>query len=143
MFAWVDLFCLRAGLSQNNCEMSLTTRPPSSPSGFAIATFFGTELSTRKLNVAALTTIFTPGLECQGRWLLPPGYSWVYSTSPYDTKSYDIDPAYLSCQPLGYMTYYSPGVCPDGQSIATAVKVSRVYAGSSSSLYWNANCCPR
>jgi hypothetical protein len=108
--------------------MSLTPSP--SPTQFGILTISQSASRTRDLNIPALTTIFTPGAECRGRWVRPNPEEpvvQVYSSRFTGTLT---DPYYLSCQPLLSAASYSPGVCPDGHILDSTLSLYEQAYGS-------------
>lgn len=56
--------------------------------------------------------------------------------------SIDSNPLYTSCQPYSDQPLYSPGVCPEGQTIA---EVTEIHANVSTGVRteWQASCCSR
>ncbi|KAH7413892.1 hypothetical protein DE146DRAFT_783649 [Phaeosphaeria sp. MPI-PUGE-AT-0046c] len=55
--------------------------------------------------------------------------------------SIDSNPLFTSCQPYSSQALYSPGVCPDGQTVAeiTQVRANKTDGGVLTS--WRASCC--
>lgn len=109
---------------------------------------FGTSTALERMNVADLTTVFTPLPSCVDRWMLfPPqscsidstSHNVVWSVNP--KRSIVSDASYNQCQRYGTATY-SPGVCPSGQTVAeiTAYVSS---ASNSTRTFWQASCCRR
>lgn len=102
------------------------------------------------LNVPPLTTIYTPPSQCRDRWMLEtprmtdcghtevPDFT-VFSVDP--SKSIVSDPLYRDCQ-LYQTATYSPGVCPDGQTIAD-VTAFQASASTGFRTFWQASCCRR
>ena len=109
---------------------------------------FGTSTALENMNVADLTTVFTPLPSCVDRWMLVPpascrtdstSHTVVWSVNP--SKSIVSDASYNQCQKYGTATY-SPGICPSGQTVAeiTAYVSS---APNSTKTFWQASCCRR
>jgi hypothetical protein len=113
-----------------------------------VATFLSSPPAPTPL---ALTTVHTYPTECAERWMLSPlpacanfavdsiaaGNRTVFSIDP--AKSIVSDPSYRSCQP--FLTY-SPGVCPDGHTVAE-VTASFFTLSRDIQTYWQASCCKR
>jgi hypothetical protein len=101
-------------------------------------------------NIPSITATFTGGADCAERWLAHDGIlvdgvfmEAVWSTKPRDQGPFT-DSLYLSCQPLSAMPTYSPGVCPEGQTVAEVTEFQ--YSASSASgsqRLWQASCCKR
>jgi hypothetical protein len=94
--------------------------------------------------LSPLTTTFTYPSSCINHWVqLQPGDP-ISSISLYSKRG--IGSYFESCQPdsgtIG--PYYSPGVCPSGQTIATIIEYSTASAtGGGSDRQWAAICCLR
>jgi hypothetical protein len=114
-------------------------------SRFRISTYsaFGSSYDTGDQNFPALTTIYTPTPTCLNRWILPYPSSTsivVYSTSPSGRG--DGDSEWITCQPLGYASLYSPGACPNQQTIEYLREYTLSFEGNTA-RGWQAYCCPR
>jgi hypothetical protein len=91
--------------------------------------------------VPALTTIFTPpaSFSCKNRYVAADAAGIAWSTYSRDGYSPPVDPIYYSCLPERLRgPHYSPGVCTEGQTIASMTKFE---AGSRT--MWQAQCCKR
>jgi hypothetical protein len=86
-------------------------------------------------NVPGLTTVFTYATEYRNLWVLPLPESLPYSVcnSFASTSSPDVyyDIFWSYYQPLNYQTYYSPGVCPSGHTVASVTEDQYVWSSSS------------
>jgi hypothetical protein len=87
-------------------------------------------------NVPGLTTLFTYAAECRDSWVLPqPGSlsHTVYSTLAQRGASRSDYMYYIwtSCQPLGFQSMYSPGVCPMGSTLGNTTGTQYVWETSS------------
>ncbi|ORY61383.1 uncharacterized protein BCR38DRAFT_411262 [Pseudomassariella vexata] len=94
------------------------------------------------VDIAALTTIFTPSPGCTGRYAI-----FIDHGGPIDgTRSEPptsgwIDPSFTSCIPAQYTNTFptfSPGVCPDHMSIAS---YTSSVDGASARTVWTGACC--
>ncbi|KAF2185534.1 hypothetical protein K469DRAFT_778477 [Zopfia rhizophila CBS 207.26] len=124
------------------------------------------------INVPPLTTVYTPPASCVDRWMLGNGHTiteiaitpvtlddgritmvvttldstsfaqnfTVFSTKP--STSSPSDPLYTSCQRYSVASY-SPGVCPDGQTIAEVTEYQVQGPTGSVDRFWQASCCRR
>ncbi|CAI6333584.1 unnamed protein product [Periconia digitata] len=113
-----------------------------------------TPFSTLEYEVPSLTTAFTAPTGCAERWLVR-GKPWgpaTFDGTKINTV-WDIyrggslnqevpDPWYDACQPYAQASaIYSPGMCPDGQTVAEITEhQTKVSTGIDS--YWQASCCP-
>jgi hypothetical protein len=91
--------------------------------------------------VPALTTIFTPpaSFSCDNRYVAADTAGIAWSTYSRDGYSPPVDPIYYSCLPERLRgPHYSPGVCTEGQTVASMTKFE---AGSRT--MWQAQCCKR
>ncbi|KAH7399193.1 hypothetical protein DE146DRAFT_526087 [Phaeosphaeria sp. MPI-PUGE-AT-0046c] len=89
--------------------------------------------------VPALTTIFTPpaSFSCNNRYVAAESPNIAWSTYSRDGYSPPVDPIYYSCLPERLRgPHYSPGVCTDGQTIASMTKFE-----DGSRTMWQAQCC--
>jgi hypothetical protein len=57
--------------------------------------------------------------------------------------SIDSNPLFTSCQPYSSQSLYSPGVCPDGQTVAEITEVHANYTTGGVLTSWVASCCRR
>ncbi|KAF2107092.1 hypothetical protein BDV96DRAFT_637838 [Lophiotrema nucula] len=104
-------------------------------------------------NVPPLTTQFLAPTSCD-RWLMARDSSlggiaeslhsplWIpviWSTQPAKGAS-EFDASYTSCQPYDAAPTYSPGVCPQGQTVAEITE-HQISASGSTSTWWQASCC--
>jgi hypothetical protein len=106
----------------------------------------GTESFPATAGLRPLTTRYTYAPTCITRWYQPYPDSSSYFSSLYST--YRQSNHFASCQPSdGPSTNqlrYSPGVCPDGQTIATITESRTVpVAEDGSGRVWLAYCCLR
>lgn len=115
-----------------------------------VATFLSSPPAATPL---ALTTVYTYPSECAERWMLSllpacanfaadstaAGNRTVFSIDP--GKGIVSDPRYSSCQPFSTPTY-SPGVCPDGHTVAE-VTASFFTLSKDIQTFWQASCCKR
>lgn len=110
---------------------------------FAFSTFSATIPFSSLKNAVALTTAFTYDSDCLGRWLLSSSRSGetpnIYSLSPTGTNT---DPRWTSCQPFNYQSAYSPGMCPEGRTIASVIE-AQYTAGNQKNIEWAGLCCER
>ncbi|KAF2845792.1 hypothetical protein T440DRAFT_543490 [Plenodomus tracheiphilus IPT5] len=74
------------------------------------------------------------------------------SVPPYITRAFqytawslDSDPLFEACRPYSSFSLYSPGMCPDGQTVAEVTEVHATGTGTSTTVhtYWHASCCSR
>jgi hypothetical protein len=110
------------------CNMSSITGPVASDEPFSTSTI--TKAFVPGRNLPALTTIFTYDAECRDRWVLPRQRAVslvVYNTYPGSETAEDY---WTSCQPLGYQNIYSPGVCPEGDTLFAVTELQFVFGGS-------------
>ena len=81
---------------------------------FSITIVDSTKL-TSSPTVIAFLPVSTPNTERQK----PYGVFVAFSTTPVNTRSGAVyDPSYSRCQPLGALLKYSPGICPQGHTVA-------------------------
>ncbi|KAF2829616.1 hypothetical protein CC86DRAFT_172212 [Ophiobolus disseminans] len=88
-----------------------------------------------------LVTRYTAPAECRERWVLPnPAEQTpiVFSTNPPPRANGDI--LYTSCMPQSHVGWFSPGVCPDAYTIASA-SVVQWSASGRLEQEWDALCC--
>ena len=108
------------------------------------AIFTTAATSFESLNIPPLREIWTAPASCHDRWMLATERSSdkevlvVYSTYPENAPS---DRLYKECQRYGAMPTYSPGVCPDGQTIAEVTKFLHHDTTGIESTFWQASCC--
>ncbi|KAF2125180.1 hypothetical protein P153DRAFT_400660 [Dothidotthia symphoricarpi CBS 119687] len=106
-----------------------------------ITTIVVTELNITGL--APLSTIFTPPADCSTRWLRPNDRdSTVYSGVALGSDVSTHATYYPQCYPYRALPTYSPGICPDGQTIA-AIEETRLGVSGSGDVrrLWKAACC--
>lgn len=135
-------------------------KPTYSRSDYSHSTVFTIQHSTAPTTVASsfypLTTVFTPPATCGERWVVR-GDPWgpvtfgggVVIKSAWDIYKIDSqdkeirDPWYQDCQPHSQSAAtYSPGVCPQGQTVAEITK-HEVPGSTGVEEHWQASCCPR
>ncbi|KAH3910279.1 hypothetical protein HBH56_149580 [Parastagonospora nodorum] len=107
--------------------MSITTTVGSLPQYIATAT------------VPALTTFFTPpaSFNCEDRYVAADTAGIAWSTYSRDGYAPPVDPTYYSCLPERIRgPHFSPGVCTQGQTIASITK----YEAGTRTM-WQAQCC--
>ena len=107
-------------------------------------------------NIPDLTTIYTPPESCLSRWMLPIAntgaatatsqtQTTVFSTQPRPAQD-GADSSYLPCQRFSTLTY-SPGICPDGQTIVQITEVHELRSAGEgeggTATFWQASCCRR
>lgn len=74
----------------------------------------------------------------------PYGIFVAFSTTPVNTRSGAVyDPSYSRCQPLGALLKYSPGICPQGQTVAEITEYHYAQTSGSSATRFSASCCQR
>ncbi|PVI04075.1 hypothetical protein DM02DRAFT_652094 [Periconia macrospinosa] len=108
-------------------------------------TTYATPPPTLSVAVPPLTTIYTAPSSCSNRWMM--NATQTVNDAPVSIAFSRIlpnalyDPEYLTCQPFAVAPTYSPGVCPDGHTIAevTEHQVSKTAGGMD--RYWQASCC--
>jgi hypothetical protein len=57
--------------------------------------------------------------------------------------SIDKNPLFTSCQPYSLQPLYSPGVCPDGQTVAEITEIQANHTTGGVLTSWVASCCRR
>jgi hypothetical protein len=68
----------------------------------------------------------------------------AFSTTPVNTRSGAVyDPSYSRCQPLGALLKYSPGICPQGQTVAEITEYHYAHTSGSIATKFSASCCQR
>jgi hypothetical protein len=68
----------------------------------------------------------------------------AFSTTPVNTRSGAVyDPSYSRCQPLGALLKYSPGICPQGQTVAEITEYHYAQTSGSVATRFSASCCQR
>lgn len=120
---------LLATILSLNYTMSITTTVGGLPQYIATAT------------VPALTTFFTPpaSFNCENRYVAADTAGIAWSTYSRDGYAPPVDPTYYSCLPERIRgPHFSPGVCTQGQTIASITK----YEAGSRTM-WQAQCCKR
>jgi hypothetical protein len=93
-------------------------------------------------DASPLTTIFTYEPSRVGRWLAPTqdgSLLTIWSTLPTTSPS---DYTWLDCQPFRFQHSYSPGMCPDHQTLAAITEIQGPVS-SGTSTRWFGRCCPR
>jgi len=102
-------------------------------------------LSPPRDNIPDLTTIYTPPAYCVGRWMLPISNgsygTTVFSTRPKASER-GADSLYMGCQRFSTL-WYSPGVCPHGQTVAEITEIRTSEATHGAGTFWRASCCMR
>ncbi|KAH6612510.1 hypothetical protein C7974DRAFT_79642 [Boeremia exigua] len=63
-----------------------------------------------------------------------------YTVFSLDLNGTATDPSYRSCQPFRLAPTYSPGICPDGQTVAE-VTAWQIKAATGHRTFWQASCC--
>ncbi|CAI6302190.1 unnamed protein product [Periconia digitata] len=108
-------------------------------------------MSALVTHLGPLTTIFTPPFSCDTRWFYVPdtssGGHILMNSLPYEfLKTINIplistEKNYFEdCVPYSSpLPWYSPGVCPQGNTIATITKRE---ASRGITTLWEAACCP-
>jgi hypothetical protein len=68
----------------------------------------------------------------------------AFSTNPgTPTPGALFDPLYSSCQPGGPQSIYSPGICPEGQTVAEVTEYQHSGTSGIVETYYEASCCQR
>ncbi|KAF2829618.1 hypothetical protein CC86DRAFT_402968 [Ophiobolus disseminans] len=91
-------------------------------------------------NLPLLSSRYVLPPECSDRWMLPnPG------ARPQDFTVWSAnlgnDPLFVSCRPQSHIGKFSPGVCPEGNTLAQMLVVQWSSSGGLQQE-WNAPCCP-
>jgi hypothetical protein len=74
----------------------------------------------------------------------PYGIFVAFSTTPVNTRSGAVyDPSYSRCQPLGALLKYSPGICPQGQTVAEITEYHYAQTSGIFATKFSASCCQR
>jgi hypothetical protein len=82
-----------------------------------------------------LTTTFTYNTGCAPtRWQ-------YYPDTTGSEQSMVVFTLNTECQPMTTYPVYSPGLCPEGMTIATVVENRHSNYTKGGSRMWNANCC--
>ena len=100
-------------------------------------------------DVVALTTFYTPRPECLDKWLLETAWTAECGTrNPGSVRDFTVFSAYAGYDPwynqcLLYGTrFYSPGICPHGQTIADVTEFQSS-ASTGYHTFWHGSCCRR
>jgi hypothetical protein len=100
-------------------------------------------ISPPRDNIPDLTTVYTPLAYCVSRWMLPVSNgsygTTVFSTRPKSSER-GADSFYMGCQRFSTV-WYSPGVCPDGQTVAEITEIRTSVATQGAGTFWRASCC--
>jgi len=75
----------------------------------------------------------------------PLQYTFVgFSTNPTNTilpRFPATDPLYISCLPYGSPNHYSPGICPDGQTVAEVTEFHLTMTSNIVETHFQGSCC--
>jgi hypothetical protein len=135
---------------------------------YSHSTVFTTEVPSVVLNNAPpLTTIYTPPSECEDRWMLASSnylgdtitlnepvngdpdtlttaiHLLVPGAFDLTVWSVDKNPSFSSCRPYSAQPLYSPGVCPDGHTVAEITEFHASHTSGDVLTSWVASCCRR
>ncbi|KAF2637162.1 hypothetical protein P280DRAFT_530846 [Massarina eburnea CBS 473.64] len=108
-------------------------------------------LSTSEANFPSLLDQFSPPSSCRDRWMVRgEPYQVVVPTTTYNNMydAYSVstegpgDRLYNECKPVNGIHVYSPGVCPDGQTLAEVTLHQMEVTIGVTDSYWQASCCP-
>ena len=95
----------------------------------------------------ATHTSFEPLSSASGSTREPPVFATfvAFSTNPGNnpTPGALFDPLYSSCQPYAVPAVYSPGICPEGQTVAEVTEYQYHPASADIETYFEASCCNR
>ena len=70
----------------------------------------------------------------------PSGIFVAFSTTPVNTGTV-YDASYIRCQPLGVLVSYSPGICPQGQTVAEITEYHYTSTPGLVATRFSASCC--
>lgn len=98
------------------------------------------------LRRGTMNPTFVPLITTPGAGRAPPssGTFVAFSTNPSNTSSGALyDASYSSCQPDGAPFHYSPGICPNGQTVAEITEYHYSTTSGSIATNFEASCCQR
>jgi hypothetical protein len=96
---------------------------------------------TSSPTATAFLPVSTPNTERDMPYL---GIFVAFSTTPVNTRSGAVyDPSYSRCQPLGALLKYSPGIYPQGQTVAEITEYHYAQTSGSIVTRFSASCCQR
>jgi hypothetical protein len=105
--------------------------------------FNSTILDTLLVGVPPLSTVWQAPTGCQSNWVYAPSTADTTTGPTTIFSAFSRDPNYLDCQPYCVTPTYSPGVCPEGQTVLEVTELQSTGSDGVAATHWLASCCRR